>query len=148
MSDVILLDSGPVGLLTHPRNPPHAADCRVGLHDLLAAGRRVILPEVIDYEVRRELLRLGSFTALNHLDSLGVQLEYLPLASAVMRHAAGLWAHVRTAGLPTADIHALDIDVILAAQALSLQVPVVVATDNVAHLSRFVNAEPWQRIAP
>ena len=46
----------------------------------------------------------------------------------------------------------LDIDVILAAQALTAQVPVgddiIVATDNVGHLSRFVTANLWSNIAP
>jgi hypothetical protein len=38
--------------------------------------------------------------------------------------------------------------VILAAQALSLGGPVVVATTNPAHLARFVPAEVWQNITP
>jgi hypothetical protein len=65
-----------------------------------------------------------------------------------MRWAAELWAQARQGGYPTAPDPALDGDVILAAQALSLGVPVVVATANVAHLSRFVPADVWQNIAP
>jgi hypothetical protein len=60
------------------------------------------------------------------------------------------WAELRCQGLPTADIRAIDADVILAAQAL-LAVAVgdtlVVATTNVGHLSRFVPAQRWQDIA-
>jgi hypothetical protein len=55
--------------------------------------------------------------------------------------------------MPTADVLSLDIDCILAAQALttasSLSIPptdVVIATSNVSHLSRFVNAELWESI--
>jgi hypothetical protein len=65
-----------------------------------------------------------------------------------MRLAADLWARARQKSLPTAPNPALDGDVILAAQALVLGVPVVVATDNVAHLGRFVPADLWQNIAP
>jgi len=56
-----------------------------------------------------------------------------------MLRAAELWALARNRGTPTADPKELDGDVILAAQAE--QVRAVVATDNVGHLSRFVQAK-------
>ena len=58
---------------------------------------------------------------------------------------------MRNAGTPTAGVDALDGDVILAAQALSLGVAtqdLVVATTNVAHLSLFVPADLWTNIVP
>lgn len=64
-----------------------------------------------------------------------------------MRLAADLWAKARTRGAPTADPKELDADVILAAQALSLNDPnLVVATANVGHIRQFVNADVWQNI--
>jgi len=99
------------------------------------------VPEITDYEVRRELIRIQSYSALANLDAYHVQLDYLPLTTTAMRLAAELWAQARTAGHPTAPDPALDSDVILAAQAISLNTPVVVATGNAAHLSRFVPAE-------
>jgi predicted nucleic acid-binding protein len=122
--------------------------CRQWIDDLLAAGRRVIVPEIADYEVRRELIRLSSRVALSNLDQLALRLEYLPLTTAAMRLAAELWAQARSTGQPTAPDSALDADVILAAQALSLKTPVVVATANPAHLNRFVPAELWSNITP
>ena len=101
---------------------------------------RVIVPEVADYEVRRELIRLDKPAGLTRLDELPATLEYLPITTAAMRRAAELWAHARRAGQPTADAPALDGDVILAAQALTFGVEVVVATTNVAHLGRCVAA--------
>jgi predicted nucleic acid-binding protein len=142
-----MLDATPLGILAHPRNPPHVAACRQWLAALTAAGRRVLVPEIADYEVRRELLRIGSQNALINLDQLAAQLEYLPLSTAAMRRAAVLWAQARSAGQPTAPSPSIDADVILAARALTLSVSqVVVATGNVDHLARFVPAELWQNI--
>jgi len=72
----------------------------------------------------------------------------VPLTTAAMRRAAELWAWARNTGQQTAPDPALDGDVIVAAQALTLNTPVVVATGNPAHLSRFVPAELWQNITP
>ena len=75
--------------------------------------------------------------------------EYLELTSRALRFGAELWAQARNEGIPTADRHALDIDVILAAQVSTSGLDLsnaVVATTNVKHLSRFVRAEEWQRI--
>jgi hypothetical protein len=65
-----------------------------------------------------------------------------------MRLAADLWAQARIAGHPTAPDHSIDADVIVAAQALSLKMSIVVATGNPAHLGRFVPAEIWSSITP
>lgn len=64
MNDAVVLDSTPLGILCNPRNTPQVLDCRQWLADLLAAGRRVIVPEITDYEIRRELIRLGSIVVL------------------------------------------------------------------------------------
>jgi hypothetical protein len=49
-----------------------------------------------------------------------------------------------------ADNRALDADVILAAQAEAIETdfdqPVIVATTNVAHLTRFLDARYWTEI--
>jgi hypothetical protein len=148
VTDAILLDAGPLGLLCNPNNSPQPVACRAWLAALQAAGRRVIVPEIADYELRRELIRIRSYAAIANLDRYGRQLDYLPLSTAAMRRTVELWAQARTAGRPTAPDPALDCDAILAAQALTLGVPAVVATGNVAHLSRFVPADLWQNIAP
>lgn len=148
MSAVIVLDAGPLGLLTNPNNTPQPLACRAWLASLRAAGRRVVVPEITDYEVRRELIRIRSQSALTNLDTYGAQLDYLPLTTTAMRLAAELWAQARSTGQPTAPDPALDVDVILAAQALTMNTAVVVATGNPAHLSRFVPAELWSNIAP
>jgi predicted nucleic acid-binding protein len=104
----------------------------------------VIVPEIADYEVRRELLRAKKERGLARLDALTSRLEYLPITTAAIRQAAVFWAQARQQGHPTADDKALDGDVILAAQALTLgAAEVVIATTNVGHLSRFAPAALW-----
>ena len=144
----IVLDTGPLGILTNPNHTAIPIACRSWLAALLAAGRRVILPEIADYEIRRELIRANLKSAVQLLDLLVFQVEYLPLTTAAMRLAAEFWAQARNAGTPTAVGAALDGDVILAAQAATLGVPVEVATGNAAHLSPFVAAQDWQTITP
>jgi hypothetical protein len=148
---VILLDSTPLGLFLQKRDYQLAEECRNSVQHRRAAGDRILVPAIVAYEVRRELLRLGKTVAIRKLDSFiaSVPDRLLALTSADLHRAASLWADVRRRGMPTADIHALDVDVILAAQALNLGLPTsefVVAIGNIAHLSRFVPAEEWSRI--
>jgi predicted nucleic acid-binding protein len=149
VSAVVVLDAGPLGLLAHTLVSPAVVDCRQWVADLQSVGRRVIVPEIADFEVRRELLRIKRVRGIARLDTFALQLEYLPLTTTAMRLAAELWAQARQQGYPTAANTDLDADVILAAQCLTLAAPAaVVATTNVGHLSRFVSAELWQNIAP
>src|SRR4051794_14794106 len=118
---IVVLDASPVGLLVNPRQPPPAIACNQWVRQLIRRGVRVCLPEVIDYEVRRELILHGSTNGLTRLDRLHALVEYLPLSTPVMRRAALLWADAGRRGQPTADRAALDADVILAAQAVLLR---------------------------
>ena len=148
---LVVLDAGPLGLVANPKGRPRAVQCRQWARDLLAAGVRVVVSEIADYEIRRELLRRGATASLQRLDQVKAGLEYDPITTAVMLRAAELWAAVRRAGRPTAPPEALDGDCLLVAQALLAAGPgdvVTVATDNVGHLARFVDARPWETIAP
>jgi predicted nucleic acid-binding protein len=144
----VVLDSHPLGLICHPLKSAQSQQCEQWVLALLAAGHRVILPEIIDFEIRRDFERRNNVKSLNLLDQFGRTLEFLQLQSPMLRHAAVLWGQARNIGKPTASADALDIDVILAAQALSLNVPVIVATSNPTHLSLIVPAEHWELIAP
>ncbi len=148
MSPAILLDASPLSVLANPRHTPQTLSARAWLAALRAAGRRVIVPEITDYETRRELLRLNKTRSLAALDLLGQQLDYLPLTTAAMRKAAELWATARQQGRPTAASHELDADAILAAQGLTLGTPILIATANVRHLSLFAPAADWLTITP
>ncbi len=147
----IILDSYPLGLASAPARNPDAAALTDWIEDCLAAGHEVYIPEVIDYELRRELLRAGKTNSVRKLDGLKIILRFLPITSPAMLLAADLWAQSRQSGLPTGDPNKLDIDVILAAQALTLGIPtadLIVATSNVSHLARFVPADLWSNLSP
>lgn len=149
MEKIILLDSSPVGLITNPKSTPLAKDCQQWFYTLLQRRYKVILPEVIDYEIRRELLRANKLSGLRRLDQLKSEIFYLPLTTETMLKAAELWAKARQQGKPTADNQALDGDVILASQALALKnidYEVIIATSNKKHLCLFTEAEDWQAI--
>lgn len=111
----------------------------------------MVLPEVVDYETRRVYEHRGMRRYTSRLDDLGETLTYQPLSTPAMRRAARLWGEARRSGRKTASDQALDIDMILCAQAQLLDVPehaLVVATTNVKHLVPFVEAAVWRDIEP
>jgi hypothetical protein len=62
-----------------------------------------------------------------------------------------MWGITRNAGTPLTSPDALDADVIVCAQTLSLGLlseEYVVATTNARHLSRFVPCDEWTNIKP
>ncbi len=147
MIEVILLDSGPLGLVTNPKSNPENLACKAWMDDRLNEGCQIIIPAIIDYEVRRELIRANKTAGLRRLDELYKALEFLSLTDAMLRHAAELWAHARALGRQTAADNMLDVDMILAAQALSLNNPdAIIATTNIDHLTHFVSADVWRNI--
>ncbi|WP_333466468.1 nucleic acid-binding protein [Microcoleus sp. w2-18aC6] len=137
-------------MVTNPKaSSAEIQECKVWLNSLMRRGEIIILPEIADYEVRRELIRAGKLAGIQRLDELKLQLTYRPLTTEVMLLAAQLWADSRRRGRPTAEPNALDGDVILAAQAIleaSEGNDVVIATTNVGHLSQFVDAREWRLI--
>jgi predicted nucleic acid-binding protein len=144
MAEVVLLDAGPLGMISHPRAK---GDIVAWLATLVTAGVEVLVPEIADYEVRRELLRAGRKKGVVRLDELKTTLGFVPITSEAMLQAAAFWAEARRRGRPTAGGESLDADVILAAQAATLTgKTVVVATSNPKHISRFVSADRWQNI--
>lgn len=56
MSDIILLDTGPLGLITHPLGSPESDACNQWMRTQLSTGMLVVVAGIADYELRRELL--------------------------------------------------------------------------------------------
>ena len=142
-----MLDSGPLGLVTNPRLSQQGTLCAEWLRHLISARTRVVVPEIADYEVRRELLRANKTRGVARLDALTQRLEYSPITTGAMRQAALYWAQARQQGQPTAGDKTIDADMILVAQAKTLDAAeVVIATTNIGHLTRFAEAGLWQEI--
>ena len=148
-----MLDSGILSLAAQRPGVSEADACRGWIAECLRARDRILVPAIANYEVRRELVRAGKTAGIARLDAF-IDAEpdrYIVLTDAALRLAAQLWAKARQQGSPTADQKALDGDVILAAQVLTLSAAsgtTIVATTNLRHLSLFVNAQKWPDIQP
>ncbi|MFA6450525.1 MAG: PIN domain-containing protein [bacterium] len=144
---LVLLDTGILGMATHPTGN---SDVKEWLQKILSYGYIAVIPEICDYELRRELLRAGKYRSIARIDTLKSILVYLPIDTSMMLRAAEFWAEARKKGMPTADDKALDADAILSAQAVVLQeqkrMETIIATTNIGHISRFTQADIWMNI--
>lgn len=101
MNRIILLDAGPLGILANPSLSALAFQCRQWADERLAQGDQLMISEVADYEVRRELLRAGKTNSLARLNVLKSSLLYLPINTATMLKAADFWhKHARWGNQP------------------------------------------------
>ena len=92
---IILLDTGIVGMITNPKaSSSEVQGGKQWFKRFLEQGEIFLLPEIVDYEVRRELLRANKYQGLQRLDELKVTLGYLCLNTEVMLLAAQFWADV------------------------------------------------------
>lgn len=143
MNERFALDSTPLSLLCHPNlRLAEVREVRDWVARRVTLGDEVLIPEICDYEVRRELLRVGRTESVGRLDDLHAEYTVLAVTGDILRRAAQFWAEARQAGLPTASPEALDADAILAAQAEGAGA--VVITGNVGHVRRFVTAKHWR----
>ena len=138
----LILDTGILGRIVHPRKH---ADAKQWLGEIVGV-HEVLVSEICDYELRRELLRIDARRSLDRLDELERELRYVPVTTVVWRAAARLWAVGRRAGRPTADAASIDGDVLLAAQARAEDA--VIVTTNPRHFELFAQACLWTEVGP
>ena len=98
MKKSIFLDSGVIGLITNPNLSAEGINCANWLLSHINKGNQIIIPAIVDYEVRRELLRANKVKGLARLDELIDSLEYLPINTEAMRQAAVFWTEARQKG--------------------------------------------------
>jgi hypothetical protein len=149
MSNIILLDGKPLGLITNPAATQESRDCNAWMQAHLRNGIRVLVSEIIDYEFRRGLLRVGKTADISKLDDLKSIGCFDRLPPDTLLQASSYWAYARRTGQATANDQALDVDVILCAHAKLLADKghrVVIASDNLKHLRIFADAYLWRNI--
>ncbi|MDJ0731410.1 MAG: type II toxin-antitoxin system VapC family toxin [Crocosphaera sp.] len=152
---IIFIDTGILGLLSSPNDRKEVIDCKNWLYSFLSKGVNIVSSDICDYEVRRGILigvksrKKGE--GLNNLDDLHNLINFVPVSPIILRSSAELWAETRRLGQPTAELNNIDADVIIGAtcQLIQEEYPgqrLIVATTNVKHLSRFVEAKKWTQI--
>jgi hypothetical protein len=149
MSNIILLDTGPLGLITHPLGSVESDACNRWMRSQLETGNRVLVAGIADYELRREMLLNENSNGIVRLNNLNVLIGFDPITTAVMNRAALFWSQARRMGRPTASYAALDGDMILSAHASLIaerDYKPTVATTNVKHLDLFCDAHLWTDI--
>ena len=155
MRRIIVLDSSPLGMISNPNASLENEAIQNWVLDLLLRNEIVVVPEIADYEIRRELIRGKKIAGISSLDEFKTRLKYLPLDTQTMLDAAQLWATARDIGKPATNNLALDADMILIAQARSATRVfgeesqgghTMIATSNVKHLTNFCDARLWRDI--
>lgn len=156
MSQIIILDTGPLSNSVVPYAGQGQAltfsqQCRRWIGDCEQNGALLLVPAICYYEALRELERRKAAGKIRRLKAFvfSVPDRFIPLNTSHLEEAARLWGAARNMGFQSASDHALDADVILCAQALSLGMAssdYIVATTNVGHLSRFVPCDDWTNI--
>ena len=148
-----MLDAGPSGLLISPNAGPLGRQCRDWLARLEATSAEVILLTIVDFEVRRELLRLGATAKLRALDEFKARLDVVDVGERAFLRPAEFWATAQ-GGKAAATPEALDAEAIIAGIAAEIGGAwdeVIVATINIGHFGHFgrfagIDARPWVAI--
>ncbi|WP_435008802.1 type II toxin-antitoxin system VapC family toxin [Tundrisphaera lichenicola] len=151
MARIVILDTGVVGLLCCQPKTKDFAECYDWMYGMVALGTSVMVPDVVDYEIRRELIRLSAMAKLRRLGILKASINPAEVTPAAWAKAADFWAIVRRKGIPTAGAEALDCDSLLAGFAATIgkrRDKVTIATTNAKHLNRFpgIDARNWREI--
>jgi predicted nucleic acid-binding protein len=158
MPRVIILDTFPLSSTAKEEPRSGAAytlldSCHQWVRDCVREGNSVFAPAICYYEALRELERLNATSQIARLRSFCSAFpgRFISITDADLDRAAKLWAKARNTGMPTASADALDADVVLAAQALNMEVSTsdyIIATTNPGHLTQFVPCDLWTNINP
>ena len=68
MARLILLDSGPLGLIVRAPSKPQLGRCLAWLNTVMTNVAIIVIPDIAHYEVRRELIRIRAFGSLRSIN--------------------------------------------------------------------------------
>lgn len=149
--EIVLLDSGPLGWIVHLTSRKEIVIKCQQWFKTITKNYLVCIPEIVDYEVRRELIHKKLTKSIERLDELkGLKnIDYIPITTEIILKAAELWGWAHSTGQQTAGKEALDGDVILAATAIITSQnegkKVIIATTNVSDLQRYhTDTKYWE----
>lgn len=147
MPAAVVLDSMILSEAVRPRGDQ---ELKEWIEALITSRYTVVVPSIVDYEVRRYLLLKEAARQLERLDDYLSYAFIAELTIEQLRRAAALWAEARRAGRPSTSSERLDKDVIIAAQteAIAPRGDVVLATENARHFELFIDARSWRDITP
>jgi hypothetical protein len=142
----VVFDTGVLGIVTHPSK--RTSPCVQWFESLVAADVEIVVPEICDYELRREYILQNNLKAIGFLDGLKQSAVFCKVDSDIWLAAAALWAQCRSAGKAMAGNAELDGDVLLIAtvNSMTLDPTTVVATTNVKHIDQHLDARKWEDI--
>jgi predicted nucleic acid-binding protein len=157
---LVFFDTCTLGVLVNPNNTPKTREIRLWMKSHLEKGVGFRVPEIADYELRRNLIfetlraaNSPSIKSIQNLDNLKITIGYVPLSTDTILTASAMWAAAKKGNYSTAHKFKLDGDVILAAQAIvesAATEKIIIATRNVRHLSQYstvtVEAREWKNI--
>ncbi len=157
---IVILDSNILGLIIAPLSTnfekeegkyKQARECIYWFQNLLSRGAYVTVPDICDYEIRRELIRINSFESLDNLKGLRNVINFQELTFNVLTEAAEIWAIARNSNQPNKSIQNIDVDCIIAAhwRLLKNEYPgreVIVATENIKDFQSFSDCSSWKNI--
>jgi hypothetical protein len=152
MRRVAFLDSRPLGEVVKPKRSPDIDQWLEFTKEKKIALR---VAEIVDYELRRELTLQNlhgnkiSYKSIHNLNKFRQRKQFISLTSeAILDDACEIWASLRFNNQGTANIKNIDVDVILAAQALSQKNrfdEVIIVTGNPSDICRFsyLDIQTW-----
>src|SRR5688500_9778154 len=107
-----------------------------------SGGSELLLCPVVEYEIRRGLLKRGAGSGLRSFEAIRAGLAYQAFDEETWLRGAELWAESRRLGQPITDA-----DLLIAAHAL--QLGATLATDNEKHFEVFkplgLTMENWKQ---